>query len=394
MTPHDRLGTFSRRLPPRTDINELTRMRHALQAAGAHVVDLTASNPTTANLPYPPDILAPLSDRRAGVYEPQPLGLAVAREAIAADCARRGAAIDPADVIVSASTSEAYSWLFKLLCDPGDTVLIPRPSYPLFEHLARLDGVETWSYPLHYQGRWEIDLDALAQAPAQAKALVLVTPNNPTGSYVSAEEFASLVQLCRDRGWALVADEVFADYPLEAAAPLTDLAMRAPVLAFSLGGASKTLGLPQVKLGWMIAGGPPEARRAARAGLELIADTYLSVSTPVQLAAPELLRRGASVRAAIHDRIRENLARARAIAACHPACEVLRVDGGWSAVVRVPATRPEEELALALLERERVLVHPGYFFDFAHEAFFVVSLLPRPDVFADALERVVRLAAS
>lgn len=379
---------------PRTDINALTRRLNALRAAGVQIVDLTASNPTTADLPYPPDILAPLSDRRGGVYEPQPLGLAVAREAIAADCARRGAAIDPADVVLSASTSEAYSWLFKLLCDPGDTVLIPRPSYPLFEHLARLDGVETWSYPLHYDGQWEIDLDALAGAPARAKAIVLVTPNNPTGSYVREEEFERLMRLCRDRGWAVIADEVFADYPLEAAAPMTDLAVRAPVLAFSLGGASKTIGLPQVKLGWMIAGGPPEVRRAALGGLELIADTYLSVSTPVQLAAPELLRCGAGVRAAIHDRICGNLARARAVAARHPACDVLRVGGGWSAVVRVPATRSEEELALALLECERVLVHPGYFFDFAHEAFLVVSLLPRPDVFADAFERVVRLAAS
>ena len=202
--------------------------------------------------------------------------------------------------------------------------------------------------------------------------------------------------LCRRRGWALIVDEVFADYPLEAPAPAprTDWAVDAPVLTFSLGGASKTLGLPQVKLGWVIAGGPDADRRAALDGLEHVADTFLSVSTPVQLAARDLLSAGGAVRQAIHARVRENLAGAREIASAFPACTVLPVEGGWTAIVRVPALRPEEALVLSLLQEEHVLVHPGYFFDFDAEAFLVVSLLPLPALFRDAFERTLRHACA
>jgi aspartate/methionine/tyrosine aminotransferase len=222
---------------------------------------------------------------------------------------------------------------------------------------------------------------------------VLVSPNNPTGSYISMQELAAVLDVCRSRGWALIVDEVFADYPLETGNPLTDLATRADVLAFTLGGASKMLGLPQVKLGWMIAGGPREPRRGALLALEHIADAFLSVGTPVQVAAPALLRDGASVRTAIHSRIRQNAATARALAGAYPACEILRVEGGWCLTVRVPATRGEDTLVLDLLDSERVLVHPGYFFDFPHEAFIVVSLLPESDVFADAFDRTLRFAS-
>jgi aspartate/methionine/tyrosine aminotransferase len=200
------------------------------------------------------------------------------------------------------------------------------------------------------------------------------------------------VRLCRDRGWALIVDEVFADYVLDAKAPLTDIATRADVLTFSMGGASKSLGLPQVKLGWTVVGGPEDDCRAALAGLELIADTFLSVGTSVQVAAASLLERGAHVRQAIHARVRANLAEARRIAAGHPACSLLPVEGGWSAVVRVPATRGEETLVLDLLARERVVAHPGYFFDFEHEAFLIVSLLVPEREFADAFARTLRFA--
>jgi aspartate/methionine/tyrosine aminotransferase len=323
-------------------------------------------------------------------YEPHPFGLPSAREAVAHDCARRRVIVDPGNVVLTASTSESYSWLFKLLCDPGETVLAPAPSYPLFEHLARLEGVGLASYRLDYHGRWEIDVDSLRAAPPSTRALILVSPNNPTGSYVSPRELEDVVTICRSRGWALIADEVFADYSLDAEHPLTDIAARADVLAFTLGGASKMLGLPQVKLGWIVAGGPDGQRRDALHALEHVADTFLSVGTPVQVAAPSLLQEGASVRAAIHTRIRHNLNRARAIARQYPACEVLRTEGGWCATVRVPATRPEDVLVLQLLASERVLVHPGYFFDFPHEAFVVVSLLPDTSVFADAFERCLR----
>src|SRR4051812_47752286 len=330
---------FSRRLPPYGEINALTRRLEALRAAGTAYIDLTESNPTRVELPYPPDLLQPLADPRALTYEPSPLGQTAARAAIAADCARRGAAVDPGQIVLSASSSEAYSWLFKLLCDPGDTVLVPRPSYPLFEHLTRLESVEPVPYALEYHGRWQIDFEAIAGAPPRTRAVLVVSPNNPTGSYVTAAEVERLTAICRQRGWALVIDEVFADYALDAEAPVTDIAAQGDVLSFSLGGASKALGLPQVKLGWIVVGGPAAERSAALAALEVIADTFLSVSTPVQVAAPALLRDGAPIRAAIHDRVRTNLSQARALARACPACDVLRAEGGWSAVVRVPATR-------------------------------------------------------
>jgi aspartate/methionine/tyrosine aminotransferase len=381
--------TFSNRLPSRVDSNAIAMAVEALRADGVPFVDLTESNPTAVSLPYPEDLLAPLADRRALSYDPHPFGLWSAREAVATDCARRGARVDPAAVVLSASTSESYGWLFKLLCSPGDAVIAPRPSYPLFEHLSRLEGVELATYDLHYHGRWEIDFDSMRAGPPATRAVLLVSPNNPTGSFVSRREIETIVSLCASRGWALIADEVFADYALDAAAPFTDVAANADVLAFTLGGASKSLGLPQIKLGWIVAGGPHPQRERALDALALVADTYLSVSTPVQVAAPVLLERGAGVRAAIQTRLRANLDHARTLARRFPACQVYPVEGGWTAPIRVPATRSEEQLVLDLLQHERVLVHPGYFFDFPHEAFIVVSLLVEQDRFSDALERTL-----
>ena len=387
------MSKFSRRLP-HAETNAISAAIAAGAAAGT-VVDLTESNPTAAGFTYPADLLARLADGAGLTYTPSPLGLFEARRAVADDAARRGAVVDPGHVVLSASSSESYGWLFKLLCDPGDAVLVPRPSYPLFEHLTRFEGVQTVPYDLEHYGRWRIDFAAIAAAPEATRAVLVVSPNNPTGSYISAAELERLTVVCRDRGWALIVDEVFADYPLDTTSPITDIAAAAAdVLTFSLGGASKSLGLPQVKLGWIVVGGPDAARDAALGALELIADTYLSVSTPVQLAAPDLLTRGAEIRHQIQKRTQSNLTRARTITAANPACEVLAAEGGWSAVVRVPATRAEEQLVLDLLQRERILVHPGFFFDFPHEAFIVVSLLPAPDLFADAFARTVRLASS
>jgi len=383
----------SRRIPPQLEPNALTRALAAIRASGGALIDLTDSNPTRTGIPYPDDLLAPLADAAALRYEPYAFGLPAARAAVAADHARRGVSVDPAHVVLTASTSEAYSWLFKLLCDPGDSVLVPRPSYPLFEHLTALEGVHAQPYALEYHGRWSVDVASLMAAPARTRAVLAVSPNNPTGSYVSAEERAALMQVCRDRRWALVVDEVCADYPLDAQAPLTDIAARSDVLTFSLAGLSKSVGLPQLKLAWIVAGGPAAARDEALAALELVADSYLSVATPVQAAAAQLLSAGAAVRAAIQQRIQQNLDALRAAARGFPACEVLRTEGGWSAVVRVPATRPEERLVLDLLERERILVHPGYFFDFPREAYLVVSLLPPPALFADACARLLRVVS-
>lgn len=385
---------FSRRLPPHAETNRLTQALVAARARGAAIVDLTLSNPTAAALPYPHDLLAPLADPRGLRYEPHPFGLRAAREAVAADFARRDATIDPAHIVLTASTSEAYTWLFKLLCNPGECVLVPRPSYPLFEQLTMLEGVRAIPYDLEYHGRWEIDMATVAAAPDETRALLVVSPNNPTGSYVSAREVERLSQFCRDRDWALVSDEVFVDYPLEVTRPFTDIAARSEVLAFTLGGLSKSVGLPQVKLGWMAVGGPPADRDRALGALELIADSFLSVGTPVQVAVPELLVRAAPVRAAIHDRVRRNLATARRMVAAVPACEILTVEAGWCAVVRIPATRSEEQFVLDLLSQEQILVHPGYFFDFRTEAFIVVSLLPEEALFDEAFPRVLRAAAS
>jgi aspartate/methionine/tyrosine aminotransferase len=384
---------LSPRLPAHAEANALTRALDSFHRRGVRIIDLTESNPTRSGICYPTGLLEPLADAAALEYDPHPFGLPSARNAVAADQGRRGATVDPAQVVLTASTSEAYSWLFKLLCRAGDTVLVPQPSYPLFEQLTELESVRAHPYLLEYHQTWSIDMSSLADAPDNTRALLIVSPNNPTGSYLTRNDFAAVQALCRRRGWALIADEVFADYPLEAADPLTDIAAAADVLSFSLGGLSKTVGLPQLKLGWMIVGGSASDRTAALASLELIADTYLSVGTPVQIALPQLLRAGASVRWAIHDRIRHNLAVLRAATAAHPSCDVLRAEGGWSAVVRVPSIQREEDLVLNLLEHEQILVHPGYFFDFLRESHLVVSLLPPPDVFCDAVDRVLRFVA-
>jgi alanine-synthesizing transaminase len=385
---------LSNRLPGHAELNALSRAVARLRAAGTALVDLTESNPTRVGLPYPADLLSAAVSDRALCYDPQPFGLRSAREAVSADYARRGAAIDPECIVLSASTSEAYSWVFKLLCNPGESVLIPQPSYPLFEHLTRLESVRAVPYRLEYHGRWQIDFESMTAAGDDVRAVLLVSPNNPTGSYVTAAEADRLAAICRERGWAIVSDEVFAEYALDVHEPATETARRAKVLSFTLGGASKALGLPQVKLAWTIVDGPVKDRIDALSGLELIADTFLSVNTLVQVAAPDLFRRAAPIRRAIHERVTRNLAAARRAVSAYPACDLLRVEGGWSAVVRVPATRGEEALALGLAEDEHVLVHPGFFFDFPHEAFIVVSLLPDEPVFSEAFSRVLRFAST
>ena len=384
---------FSNRLPGHADVNALSRAVARLTSAGTSLVDLTESNPTRAGLPYPVDLLSAAASEAALRYDPQPFGLRTAREAVSADYARRGVVVDPECIVLSASTSEAYSWLFKLLCNPGESVLIPQPSYPLFEHLTRLESVHAVPYRLEYHGRWEIDFEGIAAAKADVRAVLLVSPNNPTGSYVTPREAEALAAICRERGWAMLSDEVFAEYGLDTEAPATEIARRAKVLSFTLGGASKSLGLPQMKLAWTIVDGPVQQRIDALSRLELIADTFLPVNTPVQVAAPDLFRRAAPIRQAIHERVSRNLNAAREVARAYPACEVLRVEGGWTAVVRVPATRSEEALTLGLVQDEHVLVHPGFFFDFPHEAFVIVSLLPHEDVFAEAFARLLRYAS-
>ena len=311
---------------------------------------------------------------------------------MAADFARRGFPLAPDRVLLSASTSEAYAFLFKLLCDPGDEVLVPRPGYPLFEFLATLESVRVRAYPFAHDGEWHLDLAALRSALGpRTRALVVVNPNNPTGAYLKREECDALVALCAERGIALVSDEVFADFALrDDPRRVASVARDGPALAFALGGLSKSCGLPQLKLAWTAVTGPEGLVRDALARLEVVADTYLSVSTPVQLAAPELLARREELQAPIRERDPLQPAR-RCAPPSAPAAppRSCAPEGGWSAVLRVPATLTEEERVTRLLEERDVLVHPGYFFDFPAEAYLVLSLLPPPGEFAEGVARVL-----
>jgi aspartate/methionine/tyrosine aminotransferase len=384
---------FSSRLPGRLEPNRLTRAIRRARIEKRPLVDLTTSNPTTVGLRYPGELLMALARPAATIYEPDPRGLESARAAVTGDYARRGIGVASSRVVLTASTSEAYSILFKLLCAAaGDAVLVPAPSYPLFDHLTRLDGVQPRPYRLEYHGRWTLDEASVDDAWTDSvRAVLAVSPNNPTGSVLSARELDRLSERCAERDAALIVDEVFADYeflPAERGSRAERVQVR-PSLTFRLGGLSKSAGLPQVKLGWIAVSGPEELVDRALERLDLICDTYLSVSTPVQVAAPELMARGADVREQILARVRGNYETLGAVAAADPAVEVLRADGGWSAVLRVPATRGEEDLALDLLERGGVVVHPGFFFDFPHEAFLVVSLLPEPQTFADGVRRIM-----
>jgi alanine-synthesizing transaminase len=381
-------GRVRRDLSP----NPLTAALAERRAAGAPVLDLTVSNPTHAALPYPEaEIRAALSEGAWMSYDPQPLGARPAREAVAGYYAERGIDVDPGRVVLTASTSEAYSYILKLLTEPGERWLVPRPSYPLFELLAAMESTVVDPYELRHAGEWSVDPGSVEAAIGPGtRALVLVHPNNPTGSFLRTEELAALARTCRRHGLALIGDEVFADYAIDGPAPSL-LPGPPDVLGFTLGGLSKALALPQLKLGWMVLGGPDAAVQPALEALELIADTFLSVGSPVQAALPRLFPLRARIQQPILERLRRNRGRLGRALGPGSAGSALPVQGGWSAVVRVPATRSSEEWALALLQDESVLVHPGSFYDFPGEAYLVLSLLtPEPEL----VEGVTRLAAA
>jgi alanine-synthesizing transaminase len=381
---------FSSRFHWDPALNSLTRLLREKRAAGAAILDLTESNPTRAGLSYPREIVDALADPRALRYDPQPAGSLAAREAVCRYYAERGRTVAPDWVLLTASTSEAYQYLFKLLGDTKDEILVPRPSYPLFEFLATMESLRAVSYPLTYDGAWSIDRDELAGAITdRTRAIVLVNPNNPTGSFLKRDELRFLQSL----GVTLISDEVFADYAFgEDEQRVRTLAGGTDALAFSMSGLSKVAGLPQMKLGWIVISGPPAARAEAKDKLEWIADTYLSVGTPVQLAAPRLLELGKGIQSQIAARTRANLAWLQsAIPAASP-CRMLAVEGGWYATLQVPRIRREEEWALELLAEDNVLVQPGFFFDFESEAFLVLSLLTSPDAFQEGCRRLLARA--
>jgi len=380
---------FSSRLP-RLAPNALSQALERARLAGVPLIDLTESNPTAVGLTYPPQLLAPLASDAGLTYRPDPRGLFDARAAVAGEYARAGVRVDPDRVLLSAGTSEAYGTLFKLLCDPEDDVLVPVPSYPLFDLLTRLEGVRPRPYRLDRHGRWSIDRAAIEEAVTdRTRAILVVSPNNPTGSVVTEDDRDWLAAFCGTRGMAIIADEVFGEYRLAPGPRATSLAGEPRALTFTLGGLSKLVGLPQIKLAWTVVSGPDERVADAIRRLEVIADTYLSVSTPVQIAAGELLVQGRIIRRQIQDRLERNLSALRTAAASSPRITLHEPEGGWSAVVRLPSVEPEEAFALRLLEESRVVVHPGYFFDFDDEAFVVVSLLPDPGVFDEGVRRLL-----
>jgi alanine-synthesizing transaminase len=360
-------------------------------ARGLPLIDLTETNPTRVGLPYPEEELAELLRRSATPeYQPHPLGIPEAREALAAVLSTPGDPVSPDDLVLTASTSESYSYLFKLFADPGDEVLTASPSYPLLDSLAALDSLILGHVPLEPDRGFALDPQVMADALSPlTRLLVLIHPGNPLGRFFSIQEQEAITTLCSVCRLPLISDEVFADYPLREDPHRAGPAAACKyALTFSLGGLSKSAGLPSWKLGWIRVGGPSDARRRIVHALELVADSYLSVASPVQRALAGVLELAPQIRAAILGRVRENLSLLRMVVAGAQGVGLLEPEGGWSAVLRFSRPISDEELVLELLDRAGVLVHPGYFFDFASEDYLVLSLLPEPVDFAEGVRRM------
>jgi alanine-synthesizing transaminase len=384
------LPSYSKRLP-----SALAQNKHSLAISeqrrrGTALLDLTVSNPTQCFEDYPHSAINTALSRVTNFqYAPDPLGDREARQAVCDYYKARRITTSPEQIVLTASTSEAYAYLFKLLCDPGDEVLIPIPSYPLFTYLGALECVTPIPYQLRYDGSWYVDFESLKRSiSARTKAIVTVNPNNPTGTLLSPVERDELLAVAHEYEFAIISDEVFADYNLGSKSfGATSLAGTTSALTFLLNGLSKAAGMPQMKLGWIVLKGPDKDRRDATERLEVIADTYLSVGTPVAKALPQLLTIGASVREQILGRVRSNLAMLDALLA-NTAAHRLHLDAGWSAMLQVPETQSEEEWVTGLIEEHAVITQPGYFFDTDRGAYLVVSLITPPLVFAEGLERI------
>ncbi len=381
---------FSRRTSWEMSPNRLTAAIEQTRATGREFIDLTVSNPTRTGIRYDQvAILDSLRHERSLDYDPQPKGLLRARVAVANYYRARGEQVDTEALVLTSGTSEGYSYVFRLLANPGDEVLVPEPSYPLFDFLAELQDVKLVPYPLIYDNGWQIDFHSLQQAIGPTtRAIVLVNPNNPTGSFVNTAEREQLNGLCRRHDLALIVDEVFLDYALDSA-PHPSFAANDAALTFTLSGISKISALPQMKLAWIAVSGPGHQTAAAMQRLEVIADTFLSVSAPVQLAAESMLAQRGTVQSQIVARVRKNLAELDRQLAQHKSCARLEVDGGWYAVLRVPVTQTDEDLAIALLQEKNVLVHPGHFYDFPHDGFLVLSLIAREADFASGIQAIL-----
>jgi alanine-synthesizing transaminase len=376
--------------------NLFTRAVEEVRAAGGPLLDLTASNPTRVELEFDSAvILKALASPRALDYDPQAKGLLASREAACGYYRdEHGADLDPERVVLTTSTSEGYSFLFRLLCNAGDELLVPKPSYPLFEFLADLHDVKLVPYPLIYDHGWQMDFHSLEKAVAErTRGVVVVHPNNPTGSYVHASELEELNAVCREHGLALIVDEVFLDYGIadetRAAVPTYSFVGNGEVLTFTLSGLSKISALPQMKVAWIVTSGPSEQVAEAMARLEVIADTYLSMNAPIQWAVPLLLEQRRNVQEQLLARVQKNLAELDRQLARQKPCQRLCLEGGWYAVLRVPVTRSDEELAIALVREQGVMVHPGHFYDFPRDGYLVVSLICREEEFSEGIARVL-----
>jgi aspartate/methionine/tyrosine aminotransferase len=382
---------FSQRTDWHLAPNRYTEAADRFRAEGRHALDLTASNPTRVNLSYDEAaILKSLASTDSLRYQPEPKGLLSARQAVAAYYQALACNVSPERILLTTSTSEAYSFVFRLLCDPGDEVLVPAPSYPLFQFLADLQDVKLVPYQLIYDHGWQIDIRGLEKKLTErARAILVVHPNNPTGSYVRPKEMRMLSWMCARRRMAVVADEVFLDYTLEGP-PHISFAGNARALTFTLSGLSKLAGLPQMKVAWLLTSGPEVLATQAMARLEVIADTFLSMNAPIQHALPTLLAQRNAFQHQLRVRLRANLKELDRQLADQKLIERLEVEGGWYVPLRVPATRSDEDLAIELLEKQSVLVHPGHFYDFPSDGYLVLSLLPTREDFRTGVRRILK----
>jgi alanine-synthesizing transaminase len=382
---------FSTRTNWQRKPNRLTELYNLIQESGRPILDLTKSNPTECGFTYPSkEILSAFNNPRLLHYQPDPQGIIPARKAVCSYYNGKGVDISPHQVFLTASTSEAYSTVFKLLCNTGDDVLVPRPSYPLFDYLAQINDVHLNQYPLRYDGEWHIDLESLFEAiTPMTKAIVLIHPHNPTGMFLKKDEYEKIVAIAANHNLALIVDEVFLDYGFsENDGRMLSTASERRVLTFTMNGISKMVGLPQMKLGWVVLSGPDKLLAEASHRLEIVCDTFLSVNTPVQEGLRILMDAGDSVREQILARTKNNFTFLSQLLN-NGKCSLLNCEGGWYGIIRVPRTKPDEEWCLELLGLHGVYVYPGYFFDFDEEGYLIVSLLTEENVFRDAATRML-----
>jgi alanine-synthesizing transaminase len=388
-------SVFARRTQWNLKPNELTLAIQAAKASGRELIDLTASNPTECGFAYEGErIRAALSNAKALHYEPEPFGILSARQAVADYYAQRGLATVPERILLTTSTSEAYSYIFRLLCDPGDEVLVPRPSYPLFDLLADVQDVALKPYNLFYDHGWHLDVHSVERLITErTRAIMVVSPNNPTGSYLEGREADELEALGAKHNLAIVADEVFGDYELRSdREAFSSWAGRNKALTFTLCGLSKAAGLPQIKLAWTVVNGPEPLRSEALKRIEIIADTYLSVNAPVQHALPELLATAPALQEQIRTRCRANRGELERQVSESRACSLHRADAGWYAILRIPNVISDDEFAIRLIQQHGVLVHPGHFYNFTKDGYAVVSLLPVAEHFRDGVSHLLTTA--